>query len=201
MDNNYVSRADMLQGKCPKCQQPIGDFTDALSRKEYCISGLCQKCQDEVFNYDPDDGRDNWEFEDTDCGESWYDKFDLEDLDDLEYKLIENDGDNCRSCDPADCKCGDNWFPDERDYLVDEIAKKCKEFEAEWVGSETPLTDEIVRIAKKCQEINLCPVCNNVLTIYINATDTINGREDESLRKYECRICNTIVSKIDREEK
>ena len=36
---------------CPACRKPIkeGDFRDALSRKEYSISGLCQECQDSVF--------------------------------------------------------------------------------------------------------------------------------------------------------
>ena len=39
------------EGKCPFCGQPvkISDFRDALSLKEYKISGLCQKCQDKVF--------------------------------------------------------------------------------------------------------------------------------------------------------
>ena len=36
-------------GKCPICEQPIGEFRDELSRKEYAISGLCQKCQDATF--------------------------------------------------------------------------------------------------------------------------------------------------------
>lgn len=31
------------------CGQPVGEFRDALSEKEYRISGLCQKCQDEIF--------------------------------------------------------------------------------------------------------------------------------------------------------
>lgn len=31
------------------CGKPIGPFRDVLSRKEYCISGLCQKCQDQIF--------------------------------------------------------------------------------------------------------------------------------------------------------
>jgi len=34
---------------CPFCKQKIGPFQDALSEKEYAISGLCQKCQDEIF--------------------------------------------------------------------------------------------------------------------------------------------------------
>ena len=38
--------------KCPFCKMPIkvSDFKDQLSIKEYRISGLCQSCQDEVFN-------------------------------------------------------------------------------------------------------------------------------------------------------
>ena len=31
------------------CGGPATEFKDDLSRKEYTISGLCQKCQDEVF--------------------------------------------------------------------------------------------------------------------------------------------------------
>lgn len=42
------------EGKCPTCKQPIkdADFVDALSRREFEISGMCQTCQDEVFNED-----------------------------------------------------------------------------------------------------------------------------------------------------
>jgi hypothetical protein len=31
------------------CGKPIKFFTDNKSRDEYAISGLCQKCQDEIF--------------------------------------------------------------------------------------------------------------------------------------------------------
>lgn len=39
------------QGLCPfcKCKVNIKDFKDRLSIKEYRLSGLCQKCQDETF--------------------------------------------------------------------------------------------------------------------------------------------------------
>lgn len=37
------------EGKCPTCSGPIGTFRDELSRKEYSISGMCQKCQDSIF--------------------------------------------------------------------------------------------------------------------------------------------------------
>ena len=31
------------------CDGPATEFRDELSRREYRISGFCQKCQDEVF--------------------------------------------------------------------------------------------------------------------------------------------------------
>lgn len=38
-------------GLCPFCGKKVDpkDFRDELSRKEFKISGMCQKCQDEVF--------------------------------------------------------------------------------------------------------------------------------------------------------
>jgi len=40
------------RGLCPICENAIDPnaFNDALSRKEFAISGLCQNCQDEVFS-------------------------------------------------------------------------------------------------------------------------------------------------------
>jgi hypothetical protein len=34
---------------CVVCGESAKDFKDALSEKEYAISGMCQKCQDSVF--------------------------------------------------------------------------------------------------------------------------------------------------------
>lgn len=34
---------------CKKTIDPDTEFRDALSRKEFTISGICQKCQDETF--------------------------------------------------------------------------------------------------------------------------------------------------------
>ncbi len=34
---------------CVSCGKPATEFKDALSRKEYGLSGLCQACQDKVF--------------------------------------------------------------------------------------------------------------------------------------------------------
>lgn len=38
-------------GFCPLCNNKIylDEFKDTLSEKEYRISGLCQKCQDKMF--------------------------------------------------------------------------------------------------------------------------------------------------------
>lgn len=37
---------------CPFCKKivNIDEFNDELSKKEYKISGLCQKCQDDFFD-------------------------------------------------------------------------------------------------------------------------------------------------------
>jgi uncharacterized CHY-type Zn-finger protein len=40
------------EGKCPFCGKkvdPTTKFKDALSLREYGISGLCQNCQDKMF--------------------------------------------------------------------------------------------------------------------------------------------------------
>lgn len=48
--NKEVDRVEL--SCCPFCKDPVKmeDFRDELSRKEWTISGLCQKCQDDVFN-------------------------------------------------------------------------------------------------------------------------------------------------------
>jgi hypothetical protein len=32
------------------CGEPVSEFRDTISAKEYTISGLCQACQDKIFN-------------------------------------------------------------------------------------------------------------------------------------------------------
>jgi hypothetical protein len=46
-----AKRRKIQLGKCPTCDAWIyeEDFRDPLSKKEYSISGMCQKCQDSVF--------------------------------------------------------------------------------------------------------------------------------------------------------
>jgi hypothetical protein len=34
---------------CSFCGEEATSFKDALSTKEYCISGMCQKCQDKIW--------------------------------------------------------------------------------------------------------------------------------------------------------
>ena len=44
----------MAQGKCVVCGGDASEFKDDISAKEYTISGLCQQCQDEVFEEEED---------------------------------------------------------------------------------------------------------------------------------------------------
>ena len=47
------SRIGSIQSnKCSFCGGDALQFNDELSRKEYTISGFCQKCQDGAFNGD-----------------------------------------------------------------------------------------------------------------------------------------------------
>lgn len=44
---------DMVDnGICPTCQKPVKEteFKDLLSKREFQISGMCQACQDSVFD-------------------------------------------------------------------------------------------------------------------------------------------------------
>jgi len=47
------AKKDIESRRCPICHQVVlpnpNSFRDDLSRKEYEISGLCQKCQDNIF--------------------------------------------------------------------------------------------------------------------------------------------------------
>jgi predicted SAM-dependent methyltransferase len=44
----------LKEGGCMRCSEPDLNFRDNLSRKEHTISGMCQKCQDDIFK-DPDE--------------------------------------------------------------------------------------------------------------------------------------------------
>ena len=48
---NGISPKQAVQdGICAVCKEEANEFTDALSVAEYAISGLCQRCQDEIFD-------------------------------------------------------------------------------------------------------------------------------------------------------
>lgn len=44
--------ARQKEGLCPTCGGEITEFRNALSRREFEISGMCQECQDSVFGED-----------------------------------------------------------------------------------------------------------------------------------------------------
>ena len=45
-----VDRKETIRAnKCVTCGAGIVKFKDALSEKEYSISGMCQDCQDKMF--------------------------------------------------------------------------------------------------------------------------------------------------------
>ena len=47
----FPGMADNIKNdRCATCSKEVGEFRDDLSKKEYSISGMCQKCQDKVFN-------------------------------------------------------------------------------------------------------------------------------------------------------
>lgn len=55
MFEHLFGRSSAIEGSlCVSCDAEVGDFNDALSEREYSISGLCQACQDAVFG-DNDD--------------------------------------------------------------------------------------------------------------------------------------------------
>lgn len=54
LDEVHAIRDAAVSTKCCAkkpfgCGEPVEGFRDALSKREYAISGLCQRCQDAVF--------------------------------------------------------------------------------------------------------------------------------------------------------
>jgi len=48
----FGREVDLVEkNKCPLCKKDINleDFKDDLSKREFEISGMCQKCQDDIF--------------------------------------------------------------------------------------------------------------------------------------------------------
>lgn len=45
-----IKRTDAIKNSiCPACKGKAVEFKDETSKKEHSISGLCQKCQDDIF--------------------------------------------------------------------------------------------------------------------------------------------------------
>ncbi len=65
---------------CVCCENKIDGFKNIISKREYEISGLCQNCQDGIFEVNK--GRNKC----SDCG------------DEAEYQCIENQEKYCRNC-------------------------------------------------------------------------------------------------------
>ena len=42
-------KQNIMDGICVSCKSPATEFDSNMSYKEFCISGLCQKCQDKIF--------------------------------------------------------------------------------------------------------------------------------------------------------
>ncbi len=56
VDMIFPDRISKMQEHiCMTCGDKVEGFNDELSQKEFLISGLCQKCQDSVFNGDDDE--------------------------------------------------------------------------------------------------------------------------------------------------
>lgn len=50
VDRRKAIKGDQCVAPPIGCGKPITTFKDALSAREYRISGLCQECQDRIFN-------------------------------------------------------------------------------------------------------------------------------------------------------
>ncbi len=50
VDTIFPGRIEAIkEHKCMTCGGKVGGFKNALSQKEFLISGMCQSCQDDVF--------------------------------------------------------------------------------------------------------------------------------------------------------
>jgi hypothetical protein len=47
------AKMDVENGNCPICAEKIEEcnFSSELSKKEYSISGMCENCQNEIFDF------------------------------------------------------------------------------------------------------------------------------------------------------
>jgi len=50
IEHIFFSNKPILEDNCTVCNQRLTDFKNLISKQEYEISGMCQKCQDLVFS-------------------------------------------------------------------------------------------------------------------------------------------------------
>jgi hypothetical protein len=48
-DKDYIAAVALPDSICVFCGKSVGGFRDKTSYNEWLISGMCQKCQDEIF--------------------------------------------------------------------------------------------------------------------------------------------------------
>jgi hypothetical protein len=49
LEKTFGRTTAIKTGTCVSCKGPASHFRDAISKKEFTISGLCQACQDDTF--------------------------------------------------------------------------------------------------------------------------------------------------------
>jgi hypothetical protein len=49
LEKTFARTTAITSNKCVCCESEVKSFRDDISLREYKISGLCQKCQDEIF--------------------------------------------------------------------------------------------------------------------------------------------------------
>lgn len=49
LEKMFGRTSSIEDGLCTMCRNTATVFRDEVSRREYCISGLCQSCQDKTF--------------------------------------------------------------------------------------------------------------------------------------------------------
>ncbi len=56
VDRIYPDRIEKMRAHtCMTCGNKVEGFNDEPSQKEFLISGMCQKCQDDIFGGDDND--------------------------------------------------------------------------------------------------------------------------------------------------
>ena len=51
LEDAYGRTTAILLDYCVECRKPAVEFRDEASRREYTLSGLCNRCQDIIFGY------------------------------------------------------------------------------------------------------------------------------------------------------